>query len=102
MKEAIQKAIEGGYETPNMSERTGTGILTYNCLLDPAFWQSLGKAMGWEKRMEVAWGIVDEEHGGATSMKGYCMPEWQYHQHRFIDHLVEGKDAESFFNNLLT
>jgi hypothetical protein len=26
---------------------------------------------------------------------------WLYHWHRLIDHLAEGKDAESFFADLL-
>lgn len=52
--------------------------------LDPTFWQALGKARGWRK---------DWPTEGS--------PDWLFHWHRFIDHLAEGKDAESFFESLL-
>ncbi len=52
--------------------------------LDPAFWQALGKARGWEKSS-----YNDE-------FKFLWLTVW----HRFIDHLAEGKDAESFFASL--
>jgi hypothetical protein len=31
---------------------------------------------------------------------GNDLDAWLHHQHRFIDHLAEGKDAESFFAEL--
>lgn len=48
--------------------------------IDPAFWQALGKARGW----------IAPPSGQAY-----------FYQHRFIDHLAGGKDAESFFAELL-
>lgn len=44
IKQAIQKAIEGGYSP---SGRTWKARQVHRILLDPLFWQSLGKALGW-------------------------------------------------------
>jgi hypothetical protein len=43
-------------------------------LHDPDFWKALAKARKWEDANA-----------------------WRFHWHRFIDHLADGKDAESFF-----
>ncbi len=57
---------------------------TYSdCFLDPAFWQTLGKAPGW---------LDLREEGGTEG--------WLYYWHSFIDHLAAGKDADSFFKGL--
>ena len=48
-------------------------------LPDPSFWQVLGKARGWNNEVR--------------------RPDWKYHWRRFIDRLVEGKDAESYFGD---
>jgi hypothetical protein len=58
--------------------------------LDPFFWQALGKARGWgELKLPNRSPIGQHEEG-----------RWFFHWHRFIDHLAEGKDAESFFESL--
>lgn len=59
-----------------------TTISTSIYYLDPNFWQSLGKALGWEYKSD------SPEH-------------WKLEWHLFIDHLADGKDSESFFNDLL-
>ena len=58
-------------------------------LLDPLFWQSLGRSMGWNK--------ID----GKTDII-YCHKEkeWQGYWHKMIDHLVEGGSVEGFFEKL--
>ena len=57
-------------------------------LLDPTFWQALGKALGWRKEQ------------AAVAMSRVTEPAWQSSWHRFIDHLAEGNTAESFFERL--
>lgn len=120
MEKAIKLAIEGGYKWKKSSNfringqeiiwRNEAGswieqLLREQLLLDPLFWQALGKSLGWE------------EHGDEYRLKGYMKMHkdgsvtsdlrsvwegWQYAWHRFIDHLAEGKDAESFFTTLLS
>ncbi len=115
MKQAIQKAIEGGWKHPllkNNPKADIKGLLEEGHLtadhylrdafLDPLFWQALGKAMGWGKcKRCMGTGYLDYQtpchecgHSGFTA-------DWKMNWHNFIDHLAEGKDAESFFNELL-
>lgn len=96
MENAIKKAIEGGYNGIQVGLEFWCGIETKTAkeypqlaLLDPLFWQSLGKAMGWKEKMYI-------EGKGERNVK-----EWLEYWHNFIDHLAEGKDADSFFNELL-
>ena len=122
IQQAVEKAIEGGYmkakdyfgyipsvvkevhynkpeklhQGHNFFERTSGSfhfgsakkysfsISVNEIFLDPLFWQSLGKAMGWRQ---------DEDQWGDRA-------EWVSQWHRFIDHLADGKDAESFFEGL--
>ncbi len=90
MEKAIQKAIEGGWDKDRgMCEEYFCSEAAW---CDPLFWQALGKAMGWD----------EGEHEDPTFMYAPVdMAMWQWKWHRFIDYLVEGKDAESFFNDLL-
>lgn len=108
IQEAIEKAIEGGWKHPF------TGLPAFRApteewlkenwrkyahiFLDPLFWQSLGKAMGWGWRCSYCNGHFDKEKGHNDGGKLY--PEANKKWHRFIDHLAEGKDAESFFETL--
>lgn len=57
-------------------------------LLDPAFWQALGKARGWRLK--------------ATASNGelYQLDEWPRRWLDLIRHLASGKDVESFFEGL--
>ena len=72
--------------------------------LDPSFWQSLGKAMGWKPVHETCGSEMSLLHGDSHCV--VCREDtseyqaWLYHWHRFIDHLAEGKSAESFFEKM--
>lgn len=94
MKEAIQKAIEGGYKI--LSWDIGSPVYDKNeVLLDPLFWQSIGKALGWNEDhfYLVANGIEMESQQNDKV--------WKLYWHRFIDHLASGGEAEKFFKELL-
>ena|SRR3990167_3010575 len=100
METAIKKAIEGGYRKGHIwgvenniyilqnekGDRYGT-LFVEQILLDPLFWQALGKAEGW--------GV---EPSGST-WQGE--EQWKIYWHSFIDHHAEGKDIDSFFKDLL-
>lgn len=105
MEEAIKKAIEGGMggmkkeTTVHLIENQDLAVFTLKdrqvimsvakIVIDPLFWQALGKAEGWEH---------------SCSKGDYCDREleWKERWHEFIDHLAEGKDIDTFFDNLLT
>lgn len=93
IEQAIKEAMKkGGYD-----KRVGLfGIdLFYvengDVLLDPLFWQALGKVRKWGVSNSI---LTDF---GEVYTSGYL-----YYWHRFIEHLASGKDAESFFKELLT
>lgn len=95
---AIKRAIKAGFKPSYDSldsfilddPKHWDESLVCRSLLDPAFWQSLGKALGWKQVYERC--LNDGSKSQAR--------EWVYQWHRFIDHLVQGKDAESFFHSL--
>ncbi len=75
----------------------------YDILLDPLFWQALGKAEGWV--VTICW-FCGKECEIAFSEDSDCCnekvsDEWEYRWHSFIDHLAAGKDINSFFDNLI-
>lgn len=81
MKDAIEKAIEGGYKIKGVRANSLPHIHWAIIVYDPLFWQSLGKALGWEEKLQLN--------------------PWKRCWHNFIDHLIGGKGAEEFFNQLL-
>lgn len=117
IQEAIEKANVGGYngypksfceECGNYESPKGGSIF-----LDPLFWQALGKAMGWKN--ETCRGCSMTRDRRPEKMEEFCyctdpdtspnkppefIPTWLFRWYRFIDHLAEGKDIESFFEQL--
>lgn len=87
----IKLAIGGGYDFEKDRSR----------LLDPLFWQALGKSLGWDEYRND-----DETHDcdalGCSSTDHVLEGRWKKEMHSFIDHLISGKTPESFFENLLT
>ena len=83
VEEGIEKAIEGGLEVY-------TGEL-HHCnektLLNPLYWKSIGKAMGWREYAVCRTDGVDKCYD-ASHRDGY-RNESIYHWHRFIDALAE-------------
>jgi hypothetical protein len=130
IEEAIKKAIEGGYKFPDLVEPYRWESLyglpaIYPIFLDPKFWQSLGKAMGWAKEICFICGSSEIRSGkepsspdnpgdyyenckrcGAEWMSrdefedGNAIAGWLYRWHKFVDHLAEGKTAEDYFKTL--
>lgn len=112
IQQAIQKAIKAGWKPPmnatQFAYHTSPGhmqlISDYHELLDPLFWQSLGKSMGWEtEKINLHLEAVllshellsDDTRGNIETSR--IIPVWLYHWHRFIDHLASNGTIESFF-----
>lgn len=98
IEQAIRDAAEkGGYAERKDSMETGTAWRN-RFILDPAFWQALGKARGWEQENGWSghvWGFEDGPHG-----ENIIVMNWENAMLDFNHHLAEGKDAESFFKDL--
>ncbi len=104
IQQTIQKAIEGGYnwEANNNPMNTSDANIA-RTFLDPQFWQCLGKAMGWEGYnfyLDGRWAWTKDSSIKVQSKTPFVREVWLHQQHRFIDHLADGKDIESFFNPL--
>ena len=117
IEQTIQKAIEGGwdvgydeknghiYTRDNFDSKgnvTGGSILSEReIFLDRLFWQALGKSLKWERVLD--WYPVTDVHcvRCGEEVMGTQIA-WKYYWHRFIDHLIEGKSPESFFETLNT
>jgi hypothetical protein len=116
IQEALHKATEGGYHIDGSD-----GIATYYeganneysawtrtdnestfvvaveaTFLDPAFWQALGRALGWTERCDLAILCGHGEDEGQKS-RGYY---WMYQWHCFIQALADGNTPEAFFARL--
>lgn len=64
------------------------GSWDLNFFLDPTFWQSLGKALGWDKNKTF-------------EQDGFTLISWKREWHSFIDTLASGQTPEKFFADLL-
>ncbi len=89
MHEAIKRAVEGGYNQSKEYPNARKGYVEINtALLDPTFWQCLGKSLGWGFDY-----LVDPSDY-------YAQDEWEDKWHKFIAHIAEGKSPDSFFEEL--
>jgi hypothetical protein len=89
MEKAIKKAIEGGYqETEQLVDERD-----YWVFFDRKFWEALSKAENWKW---LWWRKIYGDFSPATKSH-----RWKYEMHRLADHLIEGKSADSFFEELL-
>jgi hypothetical protein len=107
MKQAIKLAIEGGYFWKGeMNEKQKEKVITIlnehwqEVVVDKDFWQALGKAMGWVKYTRADGCGADNPRIEDMPNQGW-KESWEHHWHRFKAHLAEGKDADSFFKELL-
>ena len=110
-QQAIEDAVKGGWKPYiNLSRRDIREIIGIKgkyfhflgkrnedfekihiceALCDPDFWSALGKARGWRTIQH-------------SDLIGDETVQWKVNWHRFIDHLAEGKDIESFFATIST
>lgn len=112
-KEARDKAVEAGFDYKIEPQDTFSAYQA-KCLLNPKFFQSLGKAMGHEKelfcydcgeRIKPPMMIGDSVQVGTGQCDCSRQFEnneewWLYHWHRFLDYLASGKSVEDFFKEL--
>lgn len=82
---ALQLAINGGYNVGPVEVDMICDNKYDHHFLDPLFWQSLGKALGWGKNNE---GVI-------------VYRDWLKEWHRFIDKIANGGTADDFFKELL-
>lgn len=117
MKEAIQRAIKGGWKPKTSvfrNSKTQKHILEtftfcypdeesirqhkhfYEYFLDPLFWQALGKVEGWDTSNMKQWWQKCDIRDRIT-----LLDRWENEMHSFIDHIAGAGDVDSFFKELL-
>ena len=116
IQEAVNTAVAGGYHlhgsdgvatvytgaNSDFSAWTRTDndssflIPVEETFLDPAFWQALGCALGWEEVCELAI-TCGHGHEECRHCHGYY---WMYQWHCFIQHIAEGYPPDAFFASL--
>ena len=102
---AIKKALEGGWKPEytfdeGAKPRFGNFVLQHryrfastefiysDVLLDPLFWQALGKEMGWTGSIDREYSWKESRTNFPTDWNGEPLEMWLFHQHRFIDWLA--------------
>lgn len=90
IERAIKDAKAQGWKQQLPKFVLNTTVISNPDLLDPSFWQALGRARGWNKTPTTDVLVAGEAY----------KERWAGYWHRFIDHLADGKDAESFFAKL--
>lgn len=103
---AYERAKKGGYKGRLYAPKLGAE------LLDPLFWQALGKSENWDNEtisFKVSKQKVDVM-GKFYIRKAHTVirprwkkkgSAWKFYFHQFIDHLIEGKPIDEFFNKLI-
>ena len=100
LEKAIEDAMGAGYVPSWIKESTTEHWFGFSqnqtmsisqTILDPQFWQCLGKSRGWEKRITFYNSFIDGKENN---------DQWRLEMHRFIDALAEGRTIESFFESL--
>lgn len=79
--------VDGDYETDGWSYQEIIDEARDKVILDPLFWQALGKALGW---------------GTTTASNNFGYKNsWQYYAHQYINLILTGGDTDKFWKELL-
>lgn len=73
-------------------------ISTANLVLDPTFWEALGKSLGWEQEDQNTHRLI--QLSGSTYFP-VGMRQWYKNAHRFYDLILQGIDTVEFWRELL-
>lgn len=86
--------VDGDYETDGWSYQEIIDEARDKVILDPLFWQALGKALGWrEKKTGLLFRDLPEQANTIES----CLP----YAHLYFDLILTGGDTEKFWKDLL-
>lgn len=110
LEQAIQKACDHGYKDSHIwgiengeyilmddsGQRVGK-LTVHEMLLDPTWWQALGRGLGWSDTF-----IVDYTASQIGHFRAEDWDEWEFHWHDLITHLAANLPLEDFFKSLLT
>lgn len=112
-RQAIQKAIQGGYggrfDSPEIILASHS---QYQLALSAPFWQALSKVLGWPEYAPICHrcnNIRKERYDLSCSPDGQCDLTgydnsliWNMYAHRFYDLILTGDDTDAFWEQFLT
>lgn len=93
----VERAIDGGWD----DLVHGDDNWQYRAALDPLFWQTLGKALGW---VSVKHKHPDDCACGYTKcemVETTVLHHWKQNALRFYDLILTGGDTEKFWDEIL-
>lgn len=115
-EQAIDKALEGGWRPKRVivGNHNESGYRSEEIVLDPDFWQGLGKALGWGSAVACIkcghywlFGTIKCPVDGSEKLKdtktgrdGY-INVWHSYAMDFYDLILTGGDTEKFWDELL-
>lgn len=95
-KEAIEKAIEGGWNTRGFDSNEWGGVIMHDAAceitLDPLFWQSLGNALDKE---------LAAKYAAQGTYISFTKWDWRKYASTFCDFIFEGRETQVFWDCLL-
>jgi hypothetical protein len=98
IKLAIEKATEQGYDPGKF----GYTYSREKILLDPKFWQALGKALGWiEFHCSDCKEMYESNKQCPNSSGVHPLAGWQIKALRYYELVLTGGDVEKYFKELL-
>lgn len=102
-KSAIEKAVQGGY--PALNLELVDIELERELVLDPAFWSSLGKVLGWQKQPYLCpdcrtIGYRDGNHMIVCDIK-IRYGNWDDEAKRFYELILTGGNVNKFWEEIL-
>lgn len=107
----IEKAVEGGWSGVSLEEKgkwvggrvEGIEHYWHSIALDPSFWQSLGKVLGWTKNIctDCLTPYVDKTSCTCGMSYPPLDDTWHLHAMRFYDLILTGGDTDAFWEELL-
>ncbi len=106
-QQTIQDAIEGGYESfileHLLEKSTGGRVITKHdigaFLLDPLFWQAVGRKREWNNKV-VCHKCFQAGFAAEPNCEVCQRSKWLVYWKKFIDHLAEGDDYETALSKL--
>lgn len=107
IKELVDKALSQGWEPQTLVDGYAypydggacyRKMQTYHELLDPLFWQAVGKSEGWEAMTSDTCRHCGRHYPIGNQPEAVL--QWKVMWHRMIDALADGKTIEEFISTL--
>lgn len=102
MNEAIKLAIEKGRYIFRGVKHNNFDYKRDTVVLDPLFWQALGKALGWIETGKHFRRYEHDDYEECSQCIEYGeSSQWIHYAHQYFDLALTGGDTEKFWKELI-